>query len=78
MKTYISVTVIYYRHMKPETHCYRHTDGQEASSIWNEMSVQEANLLMWKLIKLGGKNEYSANIFDNAISERRVTYWGEM
>lgn len=78
MKTYIVLSITYYRHMEPEVHCYRHDDDQPASSSWNKLTVHEANLEMWKLVKRGGKNEYSANIFDSALSERRVTYWGEL
>jgi hypothetical protein len=33
---------------------------------------------MWELVKLDGKNTYRTNMFDNAISERRVTFWGKL
>ena len=41
--------------------------------IWDKLTVDEANRLMWELVKLGAENSYTTNIFDNAISVRRVT-----
>ena len=80
MKTYLSITITNYsdhRH-QPDVHYYRNDGVHPVTSTFNKMSAEEANLLMWELVKLGGTNTYKANMFDNAISERTVTFWGEL
>lgn len=79
-KTYLSISIIYYNMevLKPEVHYYRNDGVNPVTSTWNKLTVDEANQLMWELVKLGAKNSYTANIFNNAICERRVTFYGEL
>ena len=79
-KTYLSITISYYstKRIAPEVHYYRNDGVRPAISTWNKLTVDEANLLMWELVKLGAKNSYTANMFNNAISERRVAFWGQL
>ena len=79
-KTYITISVTYYntKRLAPEVHYYRDDGIHPATSTWDKLTVAEANQLMWELIKLGAKNSYTANMFNNAISVRRVTFWGEL
>lgn len=79
-KTYITISVTHYntKRLAPEVHYYRDDGIHPATSTWDKLTVAEANQLMWELIKLGAKNSYTANMFNNAISVRRVTFWGEL
>lgn len=77
-KTYISITITYYssaKNIKPDVHYYRN-DGKNVTTSWNKLTVNEANKLMWELIKLGGKNSYQTNMYRNTVCEREVTFWG--
>ena len=77
-KTYLSISITHYstKRMKPEVHYYRNDGIHPVTSTWDKLTVDEANKLMWELVKLGGENSFRSNIFNNAISERRVTFWG--
>jgi len=77
-KTYLSISITYYntKILEPEVHYYRDDGVHPRVSAWDKLTVDEANKLMWELVKLGAKNTYTANMFNNAISERRVTFWG--
>lgn len=77
-KTYLSISITYYstKRIKPDIHYYRNDGIHPATSTWDKLTVDEANKLMWEIVKLGGKNTYYSNIYNNAISERRVTFWG--
>lgn len=77
-KTFLSITITYYsnKRIKPDVHYYRDDGVHPRVSTWDKLTVNEANTLMWELVKLGAKNTYSANMFNNAISERKVTFWG--
>jgi hypothetical protein len=77
-KTYLSITITHYNSkvLKPEVHYYRSDGVHPVISTWDKLTVNEANQLMWELVKLGAENSYTANMFNNAISERRVTFWG--
>ena len=79
-KTYLGISITYYNntkvHIKPEVHYYRNDGIHPATSTWDKLTVDEANKLMWELVKLGAKNTYASNQFNNAISERRVSFWG--
>lgn len=77
-KTFLSITVTYYsnKRIKPDVHYYRDDGVHPRVSTWDKLTVNEANKLMWELVKLGAKNTYNANMFNNAISERKVTFWG--
>lgn len=79
-KTYVSISIIYYSasNLEPDVYYYRNDGVHPSTSTFNELSVDEANLLMWKLVKLGGTNTYQANRYDNTISERTATFWGEL
>ena len=79
-KTYLSITITYYstKRIKPEVHYYRNDGVHPPVSTWNKLSVAEANQLMWELVKLGAKNTFHANQFNNAISERHVAFWGTL
>ena len=76
----MSISITYYRtrSLKPDVHYYRNDGIHPATSTWNKLTVDEANQLMWELVKLGAKNSYAANMFDNAICERRVVFWGQL
>lgn len=77
-KTFLSITITYYsnKRIKPDVHYYREDGVHPRVSTWDKLTVNEANTLMWELVKLGAKNTYSVNMFNNAISERKVTFWG--
>lgn len=77
-KTYLEITITYYsnKRIKPEVHYYRNDGVHPATSTWDKLTVDEANQLMWELVKLGAENSYISNMFNNAISERRVVFWG--
>ena len=79
-KTYLSITITHYntKRIAPDVHYYRNDGIHPVISTWNKLTVAEANRLMWELVKLGAKNTYVANMFNNAISERRVTFWGQL
>ena len=79
-KTYISITITYYssKSMKPEVHYYRDDGKRPYTSTFNKLAVEEANVLMWELVKLGGKNTFRSNPYNNGISERHVTFWGNL
>jgi hypothetical protein len=80
MKTYLSISITHYstHRIQPEVHYYRNDGVHPTTSTFDKLTVEEANLLMWELVKLGGKNTYRANQYNNAISERIVTFWGEL
>lgn len=77
-KTYLSISITYYnnRYLAPEVHYYRDDGIHPAVSTWDKLTTAEANQLMWELVKLGAKNTYKSNMYNNAISERRVTFFG--
>ena len=79
-KTYISVAITYYNstkvYIQPDVRYYRNDGVHPVVSTVNKLTVDEANQLMWELVKLGAENSYISNVFNNAISERRVTFWG--
>lgn len=79
-KTYLSISITYYntKVLKPEVHYYRDDGVHPRVSTWDKLTVAEANQLMWELVKLGAKNTYHSNMYNNAISERRVTFWGRL
>lgn len=80
-KTYLSISITYFNlvdvPIRPEIHYYR-SDDKATTSTFNKLTVAEANQLMWELVKLGGKNEYSSNWFNSAICTRKVTFWGRL
>lgn len=76
-KTYLSISITYYSHiLPPEVYYYRNDGIHPITSTFNKLTVEEANQLMWELVKLGAKNTYRSNPFNSSISERRVTFWG--
>lgn len=79
-KTYLSISITYYstKRIKPDVHYYRDDGVHSPVSTWDKLTVDEANKLMWELVKLGAENTYTANMYNNAISERRITFWGEL
>lgn len=79
-KTYLSINITYYNteRLAPEVHYYRDDGVHPVISTWDKLTVDEANRLMWELVKLGGKNSYTANMFNNAISERLVVFYGQL
>lgn len=79
-KTYISITITYYstKRIKPEVHYYRDDGVHPRVSTWDKLTVDEANQLMWELVKLGGENTFKSNMYNNAICERKVTFWGRL
>ena len=77
--TYIRISITYYstKRIAPDVHYYFSQGDKPAISRW-DMSVDEANLRMWKLVALGGENSYTSNRYNNAISTREVTFWGHL
>lgn len=77
-KTYISITITYYgsRILAPEVHYYRNDNLHPVVSTWDKLTVAEANQMMWELVKLGAKNTYRSNAYNNRICERKVTFYG--
>ena len=78
-KTYVSITITYYsnKRLAPDVHYYFDNGISPRISRW-DMSVEEANRRMWELVSMGGKNEYRSNPYNNAISERHVSFWGQL
>ena len=80
-KTYLSISITYYNStkvfIKPSIHYYRN-DGRNVISTFDKLSVEEANQLMWELVRLGGTNTFKSNLFNNAICTREVTFWGRL
>ena len=74
MNTFISISITFYPNLEPTTHYY-YNDGT-TEIIRHDMTVEAAELEMWKLVKRGGTNKYYPNIFNNSISYREVTFWG--
>jgi len=79
-KTFISISITHYStpRLAPEVHYFRNDGIHPIVSTWDKLTVDEANRLMWELVKLGGENRYKSNMFNNAISERCVTFFGEL
>ena len=77
-KTFLSISITYYnmKTLKPYVHYYRNDGIHPVVSSYDKLTVDEANKLMWELVKLGGKNSYTSNMYDNSICERQVTFWG--
>ena len=80
MKTYLSISITCYstKRIAPEVHYYRDDGIHPIVSTWDKLTVDEANQLMWELVKLGAENSYRSNMYNNAISERKVTFWGQL
>ena len=78
-KTFIAITITHYNsdRLLPSVHYYKKEGYDPAINKW-DLTVDEANKLMWELIKLGGKNNYRSNMYDNAISIREVVFWDYM
>lgn len=79
-KTYLSISITHYNvpNLQPDIHYYRNDGIHPATSTFNKLTVEEANRLMWELVKLGAKNTYHSNWYNNAISTRQVTFWGRL
>lgn len=79
-KTYVQISIAYYgtHRISPDIHYYRSDGIHPAVSTWNKLTVDEANRLMWELVKLGGKNHYISNRYNNALCERAVTFYGDL
>lgn len=79
-KTYLSITITHYntKRIAPDVHYYRNDGIHPVTSTFNKLTVAEANRLMWELVKLGAKNTFKSNMFNNAISERCVIFWGQL
>lgn len=77
-KTYLHINITYYgdKRISPSIHYYRNDGINPPVVTWNKLTVAEANRLMWELVKLGGKNHYISNRYNNALCEREVTFYG--
>lgn len=77
-KTFLSISITHYnmKPLKPSVHYYRNDGANPIISTYDKLTVDEANKLMWELVKLGGKNSYTSNMYDSSICERQVTFWG--
>ena len=78
-KTYISITITNYsnHYIAPEVHYFEDDGVHPRISRW-DLDVNTANKLAWELVKKGGKNTFKSNQYNNAISERQVSFWGYM
>ena len=74
MKTFISITITFYPNLEPATHYYYNDGITEIAR--HDMSVEAAELEMWKLVKRGGTNTFRSNPYNNSISYREVTFLG--
>lgn len=79
-KTFISITITYYniKDLDPVIHYYRTDNFHPCVSTFDKLTALEANKLMWELVKLGGENSYSSNMYDNSISTRHVSFYGQL
>jgi hypothetical protein len=81
-KTYLSISITYYNstkvYIEPDVHYYRNDGVHPVTSTWNKLTVDEANQLMWELVKLGGKNIIKSNRYRPSICTREVTFWGRL
>lgn len=78
-KSFVSITITYYstKRIAPDVHYYFDNGVDPCISRW-DMTVEEANYRMWELVGMGGKNKYKSNPYNNAISTREVTFWGDL
>lgn len=79
-KTYINITITYYSNsiLTPDIHYYRNDGINPPTSTFNKLTIDEANQLMWELVRLGGKNSFRSNPYRASISERQVTFFGQL
>lgn len=80
MKTYLSISITYYGGkypIAPTVHYFR-AKGDYHISTQDKLTVDEANRMMWELVRIGGKNTYESNSYDSAICTRKVTFWGRL
>ena len=75
---YISISITYFdtKAIAPQVHYYRNDYEHNPISQFNKLSVDEANRMMWELVRIGGKNSYVSNWFNNGISTRQVSFYG--
>ena len=79
MKTYLNITITHYTDTgRTSVFYYRHEEPRPAISTCDKLTADEANQLMWELVKLGGKNYYHSNMFNPAICTREVEFFGEL
>lgn len=76
MKVFESVSITYYPNRIIAPRVYHHYNDGTAEIKDHNMSVDEANILMWKLVKKGARNYYESNMFNNGICMRYVAYFG--
>jgi hypothetical protein len=78
--TYINIRITYYSHkyITPTVCYYRADHKSKPVFTHNKLTVDEANQLMWELVKLGGKNRYSSNPYRAGISTREVSFYGQL
>ena len=74
----ISITYFNSPTLGARVHYYRTDFKNQTTSTWDKLTPAEANVMMWELIKLGGKNCYTSNPYDNAISTREVQFYGTL
>ena len=79
MKTYLTITITYYSNhdIAPRVYYYR-DDGKAIFDTQDKLTVDEANRLMWELVKLGAENHYESNPYRPTICTRKVTFWGSL
>ncbi len=76
--TYLHISITHYNNgiMPPVVYYYRNDGIHPTVSTSDKLTVDEANKLMWELVKFGAKNSYHANWFRDSISVREVTFYG--
>lgn len=78
-KTFVNINITYYNtlgNLPPEVHYYYNDGVNPATSTWDELTVDEANRMMWELVKMGGTNTFKSNPYCSAICTREVAFWG--
>lgn len=80
MKTYINITIDYFSSpkIKPVVYYYRNDGVNPLIFTCDKLTATEANIMMWKLVKLGGENNYRTNKYNNAMSTREVSFYGQL
>ena len=74
-KTYISITITYFCD-GPDVHYYQNDGIHPVVTSRNKLTANEANVLMWKLVKRGGENSYRTNMFNPHLHTRKVEFYG--
>jgi len=77
-KLYVRISITYYSHkyIRPMVHYYKNDGVHPAINTFNELTIEQANRMMWELVNLGAKNKYHSNHLRSSICTREVTFFG--